>query len=62
GVRRVVTAWREPDTFVTAADGAGVLSAAGVRAQPRSAGKPPTASTPSATSRHRSSGERTSPG
>ncbi|WP_318202666.1 dihydrofolate reductase family protein [Streptomyces sp. SCL15-4] len=31
GVRRVVTAWREPDTFVTAADGAGVLSAAGVR-------------------------------
>ncbi|MEU0332085.1 dihydrofolate reductase family protein [Streptomyces sp. NPDC006193] len=31
GVRRVVTAWREPDTFVTAADGAGVLTAAGVR-------------------------------
>ncbi|MGW3110929.1 dihydrofolate reductase family protein [Streptomyces sp. NPDC001091] len=30
GVRRVVTAWREPDTFVTAADGAGVLGSAGV--------------------------------
>ncbi|WP_333774227.1 dihydrofolate reductase family protein [Streptomyces sp. IBSBF 3136] len=30
GVRRVVTAWREPDTFVTAADGAGVLTGAGV--------------------------------
>ncbi|MFF7967097.1 dihydrofolate reductase family protein [Streptomyces sp. NPDC007903] len=30
GVRRVVTAWREPDTFVTAADGAGVLAAGGV--------------------------------
>ncbi|WP_330458638.1 dihydrofolate reductase family protein [Streptomyces sp. NBC_00820] len=29
GVRRVVTAWREPDTFVTAADGAGVLADAG---------------------------------
>ncbi|QHA05587.1 5-amino-6-(5-phosphoribosylamino)uracil reductase [Streptomyces broussonetiae] len=25
GVRRVVTAWREPDTFVDAADGSGVL-------------------------------------
>ncbi|MEU9990727.1 dihydrofolate reductase family protein [Streptomyces sp. NPDC048045] len=30
GVRRVVTAWREPDTFVTAADGSGVLRSAGV--------------------------------
>ncbi|WP_329012480.1 dihydrofolate reductase family protein [Streptomyces sp. NBC_01601] len=30
GVRRVVTAWREPDTFVTAADGAGVLGGGGV--------------------------------
>ncbi|MFF7752394.1 dihydrofolate reductase family protein [Streptomyces sp. NPDC007971] len=30
GVRRVVTAWREPDTFVTAADGSGVLRGAGV--------------------------------
>ncbi|MER6033162.1 MULTISPECIES: dihydrofolate reductase family protein [unclassified Streptomyces] len=30
GVRRVVTAWREPDTFVPGADGAGVLAAAGV--------------------------------
>jgi 5-amino-6-(5-phosphoribosylamino)uracil reductase len=29
GVRRVVTAWREPDTFVEAADGAGLLAAAG---------------------------------
>ncbi|MGW7049320.1 dihydrofolate reductase family protein [Streptomyces avermitilis] len=29
GVRRVVTAWREPDTFVTAADGSGVLAAEG---------------------------------
>ncbi|MGV9252108.1 dihydrofolate reductase family protein [Streptomyces sp. NPDC003697] len=29
GVRRVVTAWREPDTFVEAADGAGVLAAGG---------------------------------
>ncbi|MEV7690089.1 dihydrofolate reductase family protein [Streptomyces bungoensis] len=29
GVRRVVTAWREPDTFVTAADGTGVLVDAG---------------------------------
>ncbi|MFE6409071.1 dihydrofolate reductase family protein [Streptomyces sp. NPDC057837] len=29
GVRRVVTAWREPDTFVAAADGSGVLAAAG---------------------------------
>ncbi|MGP4012642.1 dihydrofolate reductase family protein [Streptomyces sp. 4N124] len=30
GVRRVVTAWREPDTFVVAADGSGMLEAAGV--------------------------------
>ncbi|GAB7109427.1 dihydrofolate reductase family protein [Streptomyces phaeofaciens JCM 4814] len=30
GVRRVVTAWREPDTFVTAADGSGLLAARGV--------------------------------
>jgi 5-amino-6-(5-phosphoribosylamino)uracil reductase len=30
GVRRVVTAWREPDTFVTAADGTGVLTGGGV--------------------------------
>ncbi|WP_449352627.1 dihydrofolate reductase family protein [Streptomyces shaanxiensis] len=30
GVRRVVTAWREPDTFVEAADGTGTLTAAGV--------------------------------
>ncbi|MGW3954144.1 dihydrofolate reductase family protein [Streptomyces sp. NPDC004752] len=30
GVRRVVTAWREPDTFVTGADGSGLLTAAGV--------------------------------
>ncbi|WBO65345.1 dihydrofolate reductase family protein [Streptomyces camelliae] len=29
GVRRVVTAWREPDTFVEAADGSGVLVTAG---------------------------------
>ncbi|MFB8176353.1 dihydrofolate reductase family protein [Streptomyces sp. NPDC055966] len=29
GVRRVVTAWREPDTFVEAADGSGVLAQAG---------------------------------
>jgi 5-amino-6-(5-phosphoribosylamino)uracil reductase len=29
GVRRVVTAWREPDTFVPGADGSGVLSAGG---------------------------------
>ncbi|MEU3553753.1 dihydrofolate reductase family protein [Streptomyces fragilis] len=29
GVRRVVTAWREPDTFVAAADGSGVLAAGG---------------------------------
>jgi 5-amino-6-(5-phosphoribosylamino)uracil reductase len=27
----VVTAWREPDTFVEAADGTGVLTAAGAR-------------------------------
>ena len=30
GVRRVVTAWREPDTFVPGADGSGVLLGAGV--------------------------------
>ncbi|MFC9932405.1 dihydrofolate reductase family protein [Streptomyces sp. NPDC127190] len=30
GVRRVVTAWREPDTFVASADGAGLLGAGGV--------------------------------
>jgi 5-amino-6-(5-phosphoribosylamino)uracil reductase len=30
GVRRVVTAWREPDTFVTAADGTGLLTGKGV--------------------------------
>ncbi|MFJ7905001.1 dihydrofolate reductase family protein [Streptomyces sp. NPDC096198] len=30
GVRRVVTAWREPDTFVAAADGNALLTAAGV--------------------------------
>ncbi|KOU55729.1 5-amino-6-(5-phosphoribosylamino)uracil reductase [Streptomyces sp. MMG1533] len=29
GVRRVVTAWREPDTFVVEADGSGVLEAEG---------------------------------
>ncbi|MFD5079835.1 dihydrofolate reductase family protein [Streptomyces sp. NPDC058371] len=29
GVRRVVTAWREPDTFVAGADGNGVLAAGG---------------------------------
>ncbi|MDX3530967.1 dihydrofolate reductase family protein [Streptomyces sp. ID05-39B] len=29
GARRVVTAWREPDTFVTDADGSGLLAAAG---------------------------------
>ncbi|MGW6642170.1 dihydrofolate reductase family protein [Streptomyces iakyrus] len=29
-VRRVVTAWREPDTFVTDADGSGLLAAQGV--------------------------------
>ncbi|BCM68270.1 MULTISPECIES: dihydrofolate reductase family protein [Streptomyces] len=29
GVRRVVTAWREPDTFVAGADGTGVLRAGG---------------------------------
>ncbi|PSM39306.1 5-amino-6-(5-phosphoribosylamino)uracil reductase [Streptomyces dioscori] len=29
GVRRVVTAWREPDTFVAAADGNGLLAAEG---------------------------------
>ncbi|WCN01814.1 dihydrofolate reductase family protein [Streptomyces sp. M92] len=29
GVRRVVTAWREPDTFVPGADGSGVLAAQG---------------------------------
>ncbi len=26
-MRRVVTAWREPDTFVAGADGGGVLAA-----------------------------------
>ncbi|MGW4566499.1 dihydrofolate reductase family protein [Streptomyces sp. NPDC004561] len=31
GVRRVVTAWREPDTFVAAADGAGVLVSEGAQ-------------------------------
>ncbi|MGW0870968.1 dihydrofolate reductase family protein [Streptomyces sp. NPDC002740] len=30
GVRRVVTAWREPDIFVTEADGTGLLTAQGV--------------------------------
>ncbi|MFF3848734.1 dihydrofolate reductase family protein [Streptomyces sp. NPDC002328] len=30
GVRRVVTAWREPDTFVSDADGSGRLASAGV--------------------------------
>ncbi|MET8165094.1 dihydrofolate reductase family protein [Streptomyces sp. NPDC005329] len=30
GVRRVVTAWREPDTFVKEADGTGLLAAQGV--------------------------------
>ncbi|MFJ8466247.1 dihydrofolate reductase family protein [Streptomyces swartbergensis] len=30
GLRRVVTAWREPDTFVPGADGSGVLAAGGV--------------------------------
>ncbi|MGY6023670.1 dihydrofolate reductase family protein [Streptomyces spinosirectus] len=30
GVRRVVTAWREPDTFVAGADGSGLLAAHGV--------------------------------
>ncbi|MFJ8943740.1 dihydrofolate reductase family protein [Streptomyces sp. NPDC102395] len=30
GVRRVVTAWREPDTFVREADGSGLLASAGV--------------------------------
>ncbi|MFI6810342.1 dihydrofolate reductase family protein [Streptomyces luteogriseus] len=30
GVGRVVTAWREPDTFVTDADGSGLLAAQGV--------------------------------
>ncbi|MEV8128383.1 dihydrofolate reductase family protein [Streptomyces sp. NPDC085944] len=29
GVRRVVTAWREPDTFVAGADGSGLLAAQG---------------------------------
>jgi 5-amino-6-(5-phosphoribosylamino)uracil reductase len=29
GVRRVVTAWREPDTFVTDADGSAVLAEGG---------------------------------
>ncbi|MFG3202478.1 dihydrofolate reductase family protein [Streptomyces sp. NPDC048192] len=31
GVRRVVTAWREPDTFVPGADGTGVLAAGGAQ-------------------------------
>ncbi|MFK4146271.1 dihydrofolate reductase family protein [Streptomyces sp. NPDC004065] len=31
GVRRVVMAWREPDTFVEGADGSGVLTAEGAR-------------------------------
>ncbi|MGY3202651.1 dihydrofolate reductase family protein [Streptomyces sp. TE5632] len=31
GVRRVVTAWREPDTFVADADGSGVLAAGGTQ-------------------------------
>ncbi|MEV5147675.1 dihydrofolate reductase family protein [Streptomyces sp. NPDC052727] len=31
GVRRVVTAWREPDTFVAGADGRGVLVAGGAQ-------------------------------
>ncbi|MFF8946621.1 dihydrofolate reductase family protein [Streptomyces sp. NPDC014864] len=31
GVRRVVTAWREPDTFVEGADGSGMLEAGGAR-------------------------------
>ncbi|MGW2035574.1 dihydrofolate reductase family protein [Streptomyces sp. NPDC001811] len=31
GVRRVVTAWREPDTFVAGADGTGVLASGGAR-------------------------------
>ncbi|MBD0842355.1 dihydrofolate reductase family protein [Streptomyces sp. TRM68416] len=30
GVRRVVTGWREPDTFVAGADGSGLLAAGGV--------------------------------
>lgn len=30
GVRRVVTAWREPDTFVEGADGSGLLAGEGV--------------------------------
>jgi riboflavin-specific deaminase-like protein len=30
GVRRVVTAWREPDTFVEGADGSGLLAGQGV--------------------------------
>jgi 5-amino-6-(5-phosphoribosylamino)uracil reductase len=31
GVRRVVTAWQEPDTFVPGADGTGVLAAGGAQ-------------------------------
>ncbi|MFE6283041.1 dihydrofolate reductase family protein [Streptomyces sp. NPDC057877] len=31
GVRRVVTAWREPDTFVAGADGSGVLASEGAQ-------------------------------
>ncbi len=30
GLRRVVTAWTEPDTFVTEADGTGLLETAGI--------------------------------
>ncbi|MBV7668808.1 hypothetical protein STHAL_04755 [Streptomyces halstedii] len=30
GIRRVVVAWREPDTFVVGADGARILADAGV--------------------------------
>ncbi|MCK1823869.1 5-amino-6-(5-phosphoribosylamino)uracil reductase, partial [Streptomyces sp. XM83C] len=31
GIRRVVTAWREPDTFVQSADGTGTLTAQGAQ-------------------------------
>jgi 5-amino-6-(5-phosphoribosylamino)uracil reductase len=31
GIRRVVTAWQEPDTFVRGADGSGVLTAGGAQ-------------------------------
>ncbi|MEU6161858.1 dihydrofolate reductase family protein [Streptomyces sp. NPDC047130] len=37
GVRRVVTAWREPDTFVPGADGSGVLAAGGAEVVPPTA-------------------------